>query len=81
MASKGMLKHSVLIGLAVALLLGGCGRRGSLEQPPQAGAVADPSASAGFSADFDGGDNTVGTGRGVEQPEPISERFPLDFLI
>ncbi|MTH96450.1 lipoprotein [Roseibium sp. RKSG952] len=86
MAPRTTLKAFAFIGLALAVTLGGCGRRGSLDQPEakpktpaSSTAATAPSTKTTASP---AGPAPAGTGRTPQKSEqPISKKFPLDFLI
>lgn len=65
------LELTLVVLLAATVALSGCGRRGALEPPPQAGVVYEPG---------------VVTDPGAPPPEPApppppQRRFFLDFLL
>jgi predicted small lipoprotein YifL len=70
----------LIIIVLAALLLGGCGRKGSLEEPGAADAATLPAvADDVVPANAEAEANEAG---GVESPPPApARRFPLDFLL
>lgn len=78
--------RAALIGVAaVALLLGGCGRKGALEAPPSSSAMAAPSPPQSASPPrADQPDRPAIEGEGqAEQPAatPARKTFFLDWLL
>jgi predicted small lipoprotein YifL len=89
---RRLLRLAALAALASALALAGCGRKGSLDPPPSASAVAPPAPDERSLGELND-PNTPGYRRAPQQnvvaaapsatnaPPPAQRSFFLDFLI
>jgi predicted small lipoprotein YifL len=68
---------ALVAAVALALGLGGCGRKGSLEQPP--GGLAEPSVYGAQPAPAPGPDGQVAAA--PPAPQPAKKTTPLDWLL
>jgi len=68
--------------LALALGLGGCGRKGALDPPP--GGLSEPTVIGAQPAPAPGSDGQVaaaGTPTAAPAPQPAKKTTPLDWLL